>query len=286
MSTEVIRLTIRDSVASIVLNRPDVLNCINGQWLKEFNAILDRLDGSTEKCPSVVLISGEGRAFCSGLDLTALAMGQIDQDFFRTWEIALRKLETMDAIVVACVHSYCIGGGLQLALACDFRVAREDTKFAVTAVNEGIIPGLGMWRLARHAGLSRARQLALAGDMIDAETAKEWGLVEYVEPSRSFQARVTDVTRRLLIMPSDAKRFTKKLINLSFDTEWADAVGIFAQYQETALNSQQHREAMERYLASRSTKYNASHPTPNLTYPWVHYYVAHLRATSRRNRFS
>ena len=82
--------------------------------------------------------------------------------------MALRKLETLDPVVVAAIHSHCIGGGLQIALACDLRVARDDARFGITAVEEGIIPGIGMWRVARHAGVGRAKQLALAAEIIDA----------------------------------------------------------------------------------------------------------------------
>ena len=100
----------------------------------------------------VVVVRGAGRAFCSGIDITALSQGEIGMSFFRNWEAALRKMETMDAVVIAAIQSHCIGGGLQIALACDLRVARDDARFGITAVSEGIIPGIGMWRVARHAG--------------------------------------------------------------------------------------------------------------------------------------
>src|SRR5262245_19878472 len=157
---------VHDEVATLVLNRPEVLNCANEQWAIDLNTLVDDL--AANAALRVVVIRGAGRAFCSGIDLTALSRGETGMDFFRNWEAALRKIERMDAIAIAAVQSHCIGGGLQVALACDLRIAREDARFGITAVREGIIPGMGMWRVARHAGLGRAKRLALAADVIDA----------------------------------------------------------------------------------------------------------------------
>jgi enoyl-CoA hydratase len=116
--------------------------------------------------------------------------------FFRNWETALRKLETLDAVVIAAIHSHCIGGGLQIALACDLRVARDDARFGITAVREGIVPGIGMWRVVRHAGIGRAKRLALAAELTD----------------------------RILSMAWTSTRLTKKLTNMAFDTSFAEFV--------------------------------------------------------------
>src|SRR4029078_6602901 len=96
----------------------------------------------------------------------------------------------------AAVQSHCIAGALQLSLACDLRVARDDARFGITAVREGIIPGIGMWRVARHAGLGRAKRLALAAEIVDAAEAQEWGLVDWVVAPDSFEAKVADLTER------------------------------------------------------------------------------------------
>src|SRR5262245_49839063 len=140
----------RGSIATIVLNRPHVLNCANEQWARDLNTLVDDLAADDQL--RLVVLRGAGRAFCSGIDLTALAAGETSMTFFHNWETALRKLEAMEPIVLAAVHSHCIGGGLQIALACDLRVARDDARFGITAIKEGIIPGIGMWRIARYAG--------------------------------------------------------------------------------------------------------------------------------------
>jgi len=175
-----------DHVATIVLNRPHVLNCANEQWARDLNTLVDDLAKNDRV--RVVVVRGAGRAFCSGIDLTALSQGETGMTFFRNWEMALRKLEALDPIVVAAIHSHCIGGGLQVALACDLRVARDDARFGITAVREGIIPGIGMWRVARHAGVGRAKRLAIAADIVGADVALDWGLVEWVADAGSFDA--------------------------------------------------------------------------------------------------
>src|SRR5947208_8991308 len=190
--------SVDDRVATLVLNRPHVLNCANEQWARDLNTLVDDLAGNERL--RVVIVRGAGRAFCSGIDLTALAAGETGMTFFRNWEMALRKLEALDPIVIAAIQAHCIGGGLQIALACDLRVARDDARFGITAVREGIIPGIGMWRIVRYAGLGRAKRLALFADVIDAATAHDWGLVDWVVDEHAFEAKIAEMTDRVLAM--------------------------------------------------------------------------------------
>src|SRR5262245_30447138 len=233
---------IGDGVATVGLNRPQVLNCANEQWARDLNAILDDLAANDSL--RVIVLRGAGRAFCSGIDLTALSQGDTGMSFFRNWEAALHKLEEMDPIVVAAVQSHCIGGGLQVALACDLRVARADARFGITAVKEGIIPGIGMWRVARYAGLGRAKRLALTADMVDATVALEWGLVDWVVGGDSFEPTIAQLTNRILSMAWTSTRLTKKLTNMALQTPFAEFVETYFEYQQLATASPEHRHAM------------------------------------------
>jgi enoyl-CoA hydratase/carnithine racemase len=252
VARDTVQAAVRGAVACITLNRPRVLNCINDAWLQDFNEILDDVTGDS-RC-RVIVIRGEGRSFCTGIDLTALAEGAIRDRFFRDWEVAMRRLESIEPTVVAAIHGHCIGGGLQLALACDLRIAREDAVFGVTAVKEGIVPGMGMWRIARHAGLGRAKQLALAADVVDAATAHAWGLVDYLATRDRFDAVVEERTERLLAMAWTSTRLTKKLTQLAFDTSWSDCVEVFCEYQRLATESPEHEEAMAERRAHRALR--------------------------------
>jgi enoyl-CoA hydratase/carnithine racemase len=224
-----------DRVATVMLNRPEVLNCANEQWARDFNTLVDDVAGNEDL--RVVIVRGAGRAFCSGIDLAALSQGTTGMTFFRNWETALRKLETLDPVVIAAIHSHCIGGGLQIALACDLRIARDDARFGITAVREGIIPGIGMWRVARHAGVGRAKRLALAADIADAAVAERWGLVDWVVDADSFDAKVAEITDRILSMGWTSTRLTKKLTNMAFETSFADFVETYFEYQQLSTSS-------------------------------------------------
>jgi enoyl-CoA hydratase/carnithine racemase len=239
-------------VATLMLNRPDVLNCANEPWARDLDAITAHL--ATMDGLRVVVLRGAGRAFCSGIDITALSRGEIAMTFFRNWEGALRRLEAMDAIVIAAVQSHCIGGGLQVALACDLRIATDDARFGITAVREGIIPGMGMWRVARHAGLGRTKRLALAADVIDAPTALAWGLVDWVVAPAELDAKVSEVVHRLLLMAPTSTRLTKKLTNTAFETSFAEFAEMYFEYQRQSITSPEHLAIMAEHRQARELK--------------------------------
>jgi len=239
-------------IATVTLNRPHVLNSANEQWARDLNTLVDDLAANDRI--RVVVVRGAGRAFCSGIDVTALSHGETGLGFFRDWETALRKIETLDPVVIAAIQSHCIGGGLQLALACDLRVARDDARFGITAVREGIIPGIGMWRIARHAGLGRAKRLALAADVIDAATAASWGLVDYVVDRDAFEATIADLTQRILTMAWTSTRLTKKLTNAALETPFAEFVATYFEYQQQSTASAEHRQVMAEHRAARAAR--------------------------------
>lgn len=252
MQLETMHSDVAGDVATLTLNRPAVLNCADESWARDLNTLVDDL--AARPSLRVVVLRGAGRAFCTGIDITALSRGEIAMSFFRNWEGALRKIETLDAVVIAAVHSHCIGGGLQVALAADLRVARDDARFGITAVREGILPGMGMWRVARYAGLGRAKQLALAADVIDAATARDWGLVDYVTNSTDFERTISDLTARLLTMAPTSTRLTKKLTNMAFDAPFSEFSQTYFDYQQVALASPEHHRVMAEHRAARAAK--------------------------------
>lgn len=249
MKLETMYLNVEGAVARVMMNRPEVLNCANAAWVRDLNTIADHL--MAEEAVRVVVVGGAGRAFSTGIDLTALSRGEIQMSFFEGWEAGLRKLETMDKIVIAAVRSHCIGGGLQLALACDLRIASEDARFGVTAIKEGIIPGMGMWRIARFAGMGRAKRLALAADVVDAQTALQWGLVDWVVEASDLEARVDALVECTLESAWTSTRLTKKLTTMAFEVPWADFAVSYFELQRQCLASEEHLRAMEEYRAAR-----------------------------------
>src|SRR3972149_8768455 len=156
-------------VARIVFNRPEVLNAMNNEATIEINTIADAI--SKKDGVRVVVITGAGRSFCTGIDLKELSSGQIEMVYHHRWERALRIFEMMEKIVIAGIKEYCLGGGLQLALACDVRVAADNAILGLPAIKESLIPGLGTSRLPPYIGLGRAKRMVLSGEPIDARQA-------------------------------------------------------------------------------------------------------------------
>lgn len=230
---------IEGPLARIALNRPGVLNAMNQDWPQEMLAITAML--SREKSLRVVVLSGAGRAFCTGMDLKALSSGALPRQWFRDAELAFRSIEQLEPLVIAAVHRYCIGGGLQLALAADLRMVREDTQFALTAVKQGLIPGTSVFRLARYAGLGNAKRIALTGEFFSAQQAQALGLVEYLVGQAEFDQKLADLAENCLQMTSEGERQIKRLLGLAFDLNWDEFLEEYEISQNRALDSREHQ---------------------------------------------
>jgi enoyl-CoA hydratase/carnithine racemase len=240
-------------LAFIALNRPDVLNAMNFAWPRELLAITKPL--ARNKKVRVVVLSGVGRAFCSGIDLKALSGGGIPLRWFRETELAFRSVEELPQLVICAAHRYCIGGGLQLALASDLRIATDNTQFALTAVKECLIPGMGTYRLARYVGLGRAKRIALSGDFINAQEALAIGLVDHVVAEADFDRFVNEQTQSYLKIASEGQRQTKYLLNHAFDLTWDEFLKAYMGNQKKTIASAEHREAMAAYREKREPKF-------------------------------
>jgi enoyl-CoA hydratase/carnithine racemase len=247
--TNAVRLQIHDRVAELTLNRPEVLNAENWQMANDLHAALDELERNAGV--GAVVVTGAGRAFCSGIDLKALAAGEIDLPWFRHTDAAVRRLEQLDAITVAKIRGYAIGGGLQIALACDLRVAETNARFGLPAVLEALIPGMGTYRLPRFIGLGRARRMALTGEVIPALEAMSIGLVDWAVPEDQLDSTVTSVIADVLKGSAAARRYTKRLITSSFESEYEDAFARYMEYQQECLRSPDHHLAMAEYRSRR-----------------------------------
>jgi len=207
-------LDIDGPLARITLNRPQRLNAVDEALAHD----LDQAVSAAARAPAVrvVLVHGAGRAFCSGIDRDMLGRGAITPDFFELTERARLGLESMDKITVAAVHGYCIGGGLQLAIACDIRIATTDSRFAVPAVADALIPGMAPIRLPRLIGLGPARRLMLSGAEIGSEEAARLGLVDHVIPDDDRDAAITQMLQPYLAAPPTAVAGLKQLLASAF----------------------------------------------------------------------
>lgn len=194
--SELVTLVQRDTLFEIVLNRPDKRNAINLDMFKAFDVAVARAN----RTPGLrtVLIRGEGESFSSGIDVSAL-LG-LTQTHGPNWQQRMRsitdefqgvltRLERLELPTIALLHGHCLGLALELALACDLRVAAEDTLLGLPEALLGIIPDVGgTTRLTRLVGPARAKELIFTGRRFDAATAESWGIVNYVVPRAELMA--------------------------------------------------------------------------------------------------
>jgi enoyl-CoA hydratase/carnithine racemase len=214
---EHVRYEAVDGVGWITLTRPRVLNALDSRLGTELAAVVDAARADADAW--VVAVTGEGRAFSSGMDRKALSAGTIGEPFFRDWIRALNGLEDMEKLVLAAIRGYCIGGGLQLALACDLRFCAADAVLGLGATRHGLIPDGAVLRLARVVGLGRAKELALLNDHVTPAQGLAMGLVNWVVPPEDFDAELRRVLGKCLEAAPTATRHTKRLLLASFHAD-------------------------------------------------------------------
>jgi enoyl-CoA hydratase/carnithine racemase len=247
--TDAVYLESHGDVAELVLNRPAVLNAEDWAMAHAFHHALDQLEKN--KDTRAVIVRGAGKSFSSGVDLKALSAGELGVEWFRAFDEAMRRLELLDALTVAKIRGYALGGGLQIALACDLRIASPDAKLGLPAVMEALIPGMGTYRLPRFIGLGRARRLALTGELLDAEEARQMGLLDWVVPDDQLDEKTRTVIAGALKGSDGARAFSKKLMNRAFESEFDDSLSLYLEYQKVLLNSAEHVHAMSEYRARK-----------------------------------
>jgi enoyl-CoA hydratase/carnithine racemase len=253
MSAAPVAYRVTDGVACITLDRPAVLNALDTELAA---TLAERAEAAAaDPGVSLVVVRGAGRAFCSGMDRTALAAGAIGEAFHRAWVRALNRLEDMPKVTLAVLHGYSIGGGLQLGLACDLRLATTDAILGLGASRHGIIPDGAVLRLARVVGLGRAKELALMNDHVAPEAALAMGLVSWVCPAAEIDATLTSIIERLRQQAPTANAHIKRLLNESFHREPRAAVEDVMAAQRECLASDETAEANRAWVEKREAVY-------------------------------
>jgi len=241
-------------LAHLRFNRPEALNAANWQWVQDLVVATDYLAQSAET--HVVIVSGAGRAFCSGLDTKELAKGNLSIDWFETWERGVIALTNLKAITIAAIQGYCLGGGLQVALACDLRIAATDAVLSIPAVREGVIAALGPMRLARLIGVGPAKQLCLLGHRFTPAEGHTLGIINEVVDPAKLAERAHAIAHELLDIPFTALLHTKEQIDAAFEQDTAAHMAALLTAQNDCLHSPEHAKVMAEYreLQARRTQ--------------------------------
>jgi enoyl-CoA hydratase/carnithine racemase len=243
---DTVTLDIAGPVARLTLDRPRVLNAGNRRWVSELGEAVRQIAAAA---PRVVVLTGEGRAFSTGVDLKALAAGEFGIEDFVAWEGAMIAMERLPSLLVAGINGHCLGGGLQLTLVCDYRLASEDALLGLPAVKECLIPSMALYRLPRLIGLARAKELILLGDPIPAREAERYGLVNRVVPAADFAPALEATVERFLALPPTSALASRRLLNQAFDADFDAFRRAMQASFRVCLASDEHRRAMDEIRA-------------------------------------
>lgn len=224
-------------VFEITLNRPDARNAINEAMQEELSRAFDRAEREFQQGARVVLLRGAGRVFSAGIDLQqflTLDEGLRDNLFPTTerYQALANQIERSSLPVVCVLQGYCLGMALELALACDFRIAAERSKLGLPETRLGIIPDVGgTTRLVKLIGIAKAKDLVLTGRHIEASAALEWGLLNAVYPKAKLEQGVAQLVESLAASAPLAVSYAKRVINDIADSPRGLRIEAWAQAQ-------------------------------------------------------
>ena len=256
MSYETIKLDLSDSIATLTFNRPEVLNAINPEMIEEFGvALAEILERPGVK---VVVLTGAGKAFVAGADIRILQgldpLGA--KRFAEIGQSTLFALEDMDIPVIACVNGFALGGGCEIAMACDFICASESASFGQPEINLGLVPGFGgTQRLVRLVGKGRAKELCMTGRIITAQEAFSMGLVTRIFPADSLMDETWKIARTIAEKGRVSLRAVKHVIDDGFDVDLKAACALETDAFSLCFASPDQQEGTAAFLEKRPPKF-------------------------------
>ena len=259
MSTTELIVDQCDGVLTLTLNRPERLNAISGPMLAALSAELDRANIDPEV--RVVVLTGAGRGFCSGLDLKARASGEDgggspDLRLFDLHNTPPLVLHRMDKPVICALNGAAAGYGMDMALGCDIRIASDQAKLGAVFVRRGVLPESGgTWYLPRLVGWAKAAEIAFMGDVLDAERSLELGLVNRVVPHDQLMDEVAAVAARIASNAPYSVQATKRMMRLGMDETFETAVDHTYLQLRPMFGSEDFREGMAAFLERRDPSF-------------------------------
>lgn len=219
MEYEILQLRIEDQIAVVTINRPKALNALNTRFFNEMDDMIARINGMPEI--RVMIITGEGKAFAAGADIAEMVSKNQQEGtaFSRLGQNTFRSLELMEIPVIAAINGFALGGGLELAMGCDFRIASKNARFGQPEVNLGLIPGYAATqRLPRLVGVANALYLLMTAEMITAEEALRIGLVQKVVEHEQLMEETMKIARLIASKGPKAVKLIKKIVRAGLES--------------------------------------------------------------------
>ena len=252
-------LSKKKHTANITLNRPENMNAMNLEMFEELEMAQKEVENDEDV--RVLVITGKGNAFCSGADFSLVSflskLGSKEfMETLRYLQDVVTMIEEMEKPVIAAINGFALGGGLDLALACDLRLAVAGVKMGEQYVKVGIMPDLGgTQRLPRLIGLAKAKEMVFFGEMIDAEEAERIGLVNRVFSMDDFESETTSIAQRLATGPSVAIGLAKKAINKGWGRETRSGLELEVQGQNLCMQTADVEEGIAAFHEKRNPRF-------------------------------
>lgn len=243
-------------ICTVKLNSPQTLNSLNVIMLDELEYAFDQISNDNEV--SVVVLTGEGKAFVAGADIAYMSNLSPSEakKFSEDGSRLFRKIETMNKVVIAAVNGFALGGGCELAMACDIRIASEKAKFGQPEVGLGIIPGFsGTQRLARLVGLGRAKELMFTGLHINADEAYRIGLVNKITDKDSLMEEAYKMAEKIVSNSGVAVRYAKEAVNMGIETDIDTGIAYESNIFGLCFASKDQKEGMTAFLEKRKPEF-------------------------------
>jgi len=248
-----------EGVALLTFNRPDKLNALNREMAAELDRVLDEV--AHDQDIRVLVLTGQGRAFIAGADISTFV--ELDplsgKRFAEHAQNMVFKLDRLAIPVIACVNGFALGGGLEIAMACDFIYAADTARFGQPEINLGIIPCVGgTQRLARLVGKGLAKELCLTGRLIDAAEAKALGLAAQIFPPETLREECLKTAKSLAEKGRVALRAVKEVINRGFEVDFLNGCAMEVDAFAVCLASPDAREGALAFLEKRKPNFTGS----------------------------
>src|SRR5512133_3594201 len=251
---------LRDGVGVLTFNRPKVLNALNAATIEELGDVVALVE--RDRAVKALVLTGAGeKAFIAGADIAAMAAMSPAQAraFAERAHGILARMERLPVVTIAAVNGFALGGGSEVALACDLVYASQNARFGQPEVNLGIIPGFGgTQRLTRRVGLMRALEIVLTGDLVDAAKAKEIGLVLEVLPQADLVAHATAQAKKIASKGPLAIALAKRAVHAGADADLGVANELERQAFAASFATDDAREGMKAFLEKRSANWKGA----------------------------
>jgi len=257
MAYENIMYEVKQGIATITFNRPKALNALNGALLAELSQALDEI--AADEDIRVLILTGAGdKSFVAGADITELATFNSLQakGFAGNGHSIINKLQQLPIVVIAAVNGFALGGGTEIAIACDFIYAAENAKFGQPEINLGLIPGFGgTQRLPRLIGSNMAKEMIFTGKMISAEEALQLGLANKVIPQDKLMEEVMKTAGAIAAKGKVSLREAKQAINNGMNVDLATGCGIEIGAFAICMASPDAKEGTSAFLEKRKAEF-------------------------------